>query len=133
MLINLDFQMLSFDKILLIIISLYIIVSNKNSNKNLLYSHVYDNPLVSIIIPVHNNIKYTLSCISSILTAESSIFYEIIIANDLSTDKTNFLIKKYFQKYKNIHIYNNNKIYNFLLNCNHAFKQAKGKYYSLLN
>ena len=121
--------MLSFDKILLIIISLYIIICKKN----ILYSYIFDIPLVSIIIPVHNNINYTCSCISSILTAESSIFYEIIIANDLSTDKTDFLIKKYFKKYKNIHIYNNNKILNFLLNCNHAFKQAKGKYILFLN
>ena len=92
-----------------------------------------DSPLVSIIIPVHNNFNYTYNCISSILDSEKSISFEIIISNDNSNDDTIFLKTKYFKNNKNIYIYNNHKAYNFLLNCKRAAKRARGKYLLFLN
>ena len=92
-----------------------------------------DSPLVSIIIPVHNNFNYTYNCISSILDSEKSLSFEIIISNDNSNDETTFLKTKYFKNNKNILVYNNHKVYNFLLNCKRATKKARGKYILFLN
>ena len=95
----------------------------------ILIAPLYDNPLVSIIIPVHNKFRYTYNLIFSILHINIAISYEIIIADDMSNDETK-LIDNYI---KNIIIIHNNKKYNFVRNCNKASKLAKGKYILFLN
>ena len=57
---------------------------------------MFDKPLVSIIIPVHNQFNYTFQCINSILTNDPIVPYEIIIADDMSSDKTK-IIEKYIK------------------------------------
>ena len=118
-----------FDKI--IILSLLIVLSIYT--KNIFNNYLFRSPLISIIIPVHNNFNYTCNCISSILNAENSLSYEIIISNDMSTDDTKMLKENNFQNITNLFIYNNNKKYNFLLNCNKAVKKSRGKYILFLN
>jgi len=78
---------------------------------------------------VHNNFIYTYNCIHSILKINPIIPYEIILADDMSTDQ-NKQIEKII---KNIIIIHNDKIYNFLISCNKASKFAKGKYLLFLN
>ena len=95
----------------------------------ILYVPLFNMPLISIIIPVHNNFRYTYKCISSILNINPVLPYEIIIADDLSKDTTKIL-EFYI---KNIIILHNEKQYNFLINCNIASKVAKGKYILFLN
>jgi GT2 family glycosyltransferase len=110
--------------VLLILINIFLI------KKNIVLKIPYfDKPLVSIIIPVHNNFRYTYNCIFSILEAEPIIPYEIIIGNDKSIDRTR-VIEKYIT---NIIVHNNNDKYNFLMNCNEAAKLSKGKYILFLN
>jgi GT2 family glycosyltransferase len=89
---------------------------------------LFINPLVSIIIPFHNNFKLAYNCIFSILQAEPIVPYEIIIGNDISTS----FKKKINQYISNIIFHNNNK-YNFLMNCNEMAKFSKGKYILFLN
>ena len=48
----------------------------------------FDNPQVSILIPMYNEIGYTVECISSILSSNPTVSYEIVIADDASTDET---------------------------------------------
>ncbi len=86
-------------------------------------------PLVSIIIPVFNQWEYTYKCLKSIVENTGDIPYEIIIADDASTDETRN-ITNYI---KNIRIIRNEDTLHFLGNCNKASKQAKGKYLHLLN
>lgn len=88
-----------------------------------------ENPLVSIIIPVYNQYIYTYKCIKSIFDYTKDIKYEIIIADDVSTDGTKFL-SSYV---KNVRVIRNEKNLRFLKNCNNAAKSARGKYIFFLN
>jgi len=87
-------------------------------------------PLVSIIIPVHNQFKYTYNCLKSIYDyTGKKVSYEIIIANDSSSDLTT----KINQIISNIEVVSTLTHFGFLKNCNHAAKYAKGKYIFFLN
>ena len=55
--------------------------------------------------------------------------YEIIIANDCSTDLTAQLE----DIISGVKVVTNEKNMRFLLNCNHAAKEAKGRYILFLN
>ena len=87
------------------------------------------NPVVSIIIPVHNQWEYTYGCVKAIIEHTQRIPYEIIIADDVSTDETRELTRYV----KNVVWVRNAKQLGFTLNCNNAARQAKGEYLLLLN
>ena len=89
----------------------------------------YENPAVSIVIPVYNQFEYTYNCLASILKNSGSVAYEIIIADDCSTDLTQELEKVV----DGINVLHNEKNLRFLLNCNNAAKHARGKYILFLN
>ncbi|WP_312504018.1 glycosyltransferase [Lacrimispora sp.] len=86
-------------------------------------------PMVSIIIPVYNQIHYTYACLASILEHTGDVVYEVIIADDVSTDATAELSK--FTE--NVIICRNETNQGFLRNCNQAAKAARGKYVMFLN
>lgn len=86
-------------------------------------------PLVSIIIPVYNQYNYTILCLWSILNHTKDISYEIIVADDNSTDET----KNLQTKIKNIKVIHNSSNMGFLKNCNSAAQFATGKYLVFLN
>ncbi len=88
-----------------------------------------ENPMVSIVIPVYNQIDYTYVCLASILEHTKDVPYEVIIADDVSTDATAELTK--FAE--NITICRNATNQGFLRNCNQAAKSARGKYVMFLN
>ncbi|MBQ6449889.1 glycosyltransferase [bacterium] len=86
-------------------------------------------PLVSIIIPVYNQFNYTYYCLASILKHTQDIDYEVIIADDCSTDLTTEIA----QLIDNIKIVRTPHNLRFLRNCNYAAKTARGKYILFLN
>ncbi len=99
-----------------------------NNNKKLEFQK-YNNPMVSIIIPVYNNFRHTYTCLYSILKNTKNISYEVIIADDNSNDATTKL-DNYIDGV--IHVKNKSNI-GFLCNCNNAAAQANGKYLLFLN
>ena len=89
----------------------------------------FQKPMVSIVIPVYNQYGFTMKCIESIKNCSGNITYEVILADDKSTDAT-VNIKK---TVKNLTVVRNRKNLRFLLNCNKAAKKVKGKYILFLN
>lgn len=88
-----------------------------------------ENPTVSIVIPVYNQIHYTYACLLSILEHTRDVSYEVIIADDVSTDATEHL-SEYAE---GLVICRNTTNQGFLRNCNQAAKHARGKYVMFLN
>lgn len=86
-------------------------------------------PLVSIIIPVYNQFSFTYKCLQSIKQNSETILYEIIIADDCSTDLTCVME----EKIKNVIRIKTGHNMKFLGNCNNAAKHARGKYILFLN
>ena len=90
---------------------------------------VVDQPEVSIVIPVYNQFEYTYNCLLSIKKNTVGCTYEVIVADDCSTDNVRELEKIV----TGANIIHNKKNLKFLLNCNNAANQAKGKYILFLN
>ncbi|MHB1406039.1 MAG: glycosyltransferase [Desulfitobacteriaceae bacterium] len=86
-------------------------------------------PVVSIIIPVHNQWVMTYSCLKSVLANTGNLAYEVILADDASTDETS-KVSDYVQ---NVRVLRSEENTGFLHNCNRAGKEARGKYILFLN
>ena len=85
-------------------------------------------PKVSVIIPVHNKVELTHRCIASLILSRTSCTYEIIIADDASTEDC--VLEKIFS---NAVIVRNKTNLGFLRTCNKAAATAKGEYIVFLN
>ena len=88
-------------------------------------------PLVSIILPAYNQVAYTYACVRSIIahTDFDETPYEVILADDVSTDAT-AEIGKYI---RGMVVCRNTENQGFLKNCNQAAKKALGEYIFFLN
>ncbi len=88
-----------------------------------------DNPIVSIVIPAYNQFTYTYYCLKSILDNSGDVGYEVILADDCSTDITTQIT----EVVKNIIVARTKTNLLFLKNCNNAACRARGKYILFLN
>jgi GT2 family glycosyltransferase len=86
-------------------------------------------PVVSIITPVRNQWAYTHSCLASLVKNSGTIPFEVIIADDVSTDQT----CQVGDLVENVRVVRNETNLGFLRNCNRAAKAARGKYLLFLN
>ena len=89
----------------------------------------FAHPLVSIVIPVYNQWETTRSCLISILENTQGIAYEVIVGDDGSTDETRNLL----EHASNVKRLVQEKNQGFLLNCNSAAREARGRYLLFLN
>ena len=89
----------------------------------------WEEPQVSIIIPVYNQFEYTYHCVKSIIKNSGNVSYEIIIANDCSQDLTT----RIQEILPGVICVTNEQNLRFLRNCNNAAKHAKGQYVLFLN
>lgn len=86
-------------------------------------------PKVSIVISVYNQFSFTFACLHSILKNTQNIDYELIIADDKSSDETVDILNRV----ENIRVIKPEKNSGYLRNTNNACEYAKGKYILLLN
>lgn len=56
-----------------------------------------DKPLVTVIVPAYNHENYIEDCLNSVV-AQSYNNMQIIVFNDGSKDKTDYVIKKFIEK-----------------------------------
>nr|MBQ0091005.1 glycosyltransferase [Candidatus Enterousia merdequi] len=96
---------------------------------NIFEFKTYKKPTVSLIIPVFNHYELTRNCLWSLLQHTKDVSYEIIIADDVSSDDT----KNISKHIKNIQHIRMKKNSGFGANVENAIKYANGKYIALLN
>jgi GT2 family glycosyltransferase len=96
---------------------------------------VVDKPLVSIIIPTINNLKYISQCVDSILESTTYPYFEIIITDTGTTDKE---VEAYYDKVVKNNpevklVRWNKKPFNFSDACNFGASKSNGEYLLFLN
>ena len=85
---------------------------------------------VSIIVPAYNQVAFTLECLLSIaMHAEAAITFEVIVADDASSDETAELM----QSIEHLRYVRNERNLGFLANCNEALTHVNGTYVLYLN
>ncbi|MBQ8769586.1 MAG: glycosyltransferase family 2 protein [Bacteroides sp.] len=85
----------------------------------------------SILVPVYNVEQYIVQCIESVLTQKISC-YELILADDGSTDKSGEICREYARRYDNIFYYKKNNE-GLLLTRRFLLKKAVGDYVIFLD
>ena len=86
-------------------------------------------PRVSVIIPVYNQIDHTLHCLKSIQIHFPRTSFEIIVADDCSTDSTESVLSRQ----DGITLVRHKENLGFLRSCNRAVEFARGEFVFLLN
>ena len=89
----------------------------------------HESPLVSVIIPVFNQVEFTVRCLASILKYLPAATFEIMVIDDGSTDSTEQLIGTI----PNVRYLKNKTNLGFLRSCNKAAADARGAYIMFLN
>src|ERR1700730_807922 len=85
---------------------------------------------VSIVVPAHNNVVYTLMCLLSLVQQKTLYVFEIIVGNDASSDATWLLIESLGGPI--VHVRHRERL-GFIRNCNACATRARGRYIVLLN
>ena len=90
-----------------------------------------DEPVVSIVIPVYNNIGYTTRCVQSIVRKSDfeATPYEVIVSDDCSTDETETTCKAI----SGLRYHRNAENRGFGFTCNAGADEARGDYVLFLN
>jgi GT2 family glycosyltransferase len=87
-------------------------------------------PAVSIVIPVYNQIRTTITCLQSIVdTWFESLAVQIVLVDDASNDET----IEFAKCLPGLTYLRNDTNLGFLLSCNRGAQLAKGKYICFLN
>ena len=86
-------------------------------------------PRLSILIPVFNEIDYTVDCLLSVMHTAPDQAYEVVLADDCSTDPQAALLAGI----PNLVLVRQAENQGFIRNCNAAFAKCRGDYVLLLN
>jgi GT2 family glycosyltransferase/glycosyltransferase involved in cell wall biosynthesis len=86
-------------------------------------------PLVTVVLPTYNGLHFTLACIDSIARFRPKVAYEVIVADNVSTDDT----EKVLKRRRDIRYVRHPENLGFLRSCNRAARMARGEFIFLLN
>lgn len=88
---------------------------------------------VSVVLLTYNQERYVKDALNSIVDQQFSGKWEVIIADDFSTDSTYEIIKSYQVKYPELfYVYFNDRNLGLALNYQNAVLKARGKYIAYL-
>lgn len=86
-------------------------------------------PRVSIIIPVHGQIEYTIRCLKSLRDHSTTASFEVIVVNDASPDNTHEILSRM----AGITLMDQKENRGFIRSCNTASDKARGEFLVFLN
>ena len=89
----------------------------------------FDEPLVSIVIPIYGQLGMTAGCLRSIEQGTEHIPYEVIVVDDCSPDDSSV----WLDRCSNVRIVSNETNQGFLHSTNSGVAVARGRYICLLN
>lgn len=90
---------------------------------------IHRKPQVTVLIPVHGKVEYTLACLKSIADHPPAASIEVIVLDDRSPDDSVNVL----QRVKNLRVIVNSENLGFLRSCNHGARSANGEYIFFLN
>lgn len=90
-------------------------------------------PVVSVIVPAYENLKYTLRAVYAVLESDDETAFEVIIVDDQSPDGSGKFLKESLGELSNVKVIINKKNLGFLRSCNAAVEHASGDYLCFLN
>lgn len=91
--------------------------------------NIYENPVVSVIIPVYGQIGYTLKCLASIAANPPQLPFEVIVVDDKSPDNS----AEALENVAGIRLIKNERNHGFIRSSNIGASLAQGKYLYFLN
>lgn len=91
-----------------------------------------DNPLISVLIPVHNSAHHLAESIESILS-QSYNNLEVLIIDDFSSDNSYQILRSFAKKDKRIKLKKNVKRYGIGITLNRMLLKAKGSYIAFMD
>jgi len=97
------------------------------------YALPQPNPLVSIIIPTHNQLGLLKQCLDSIKNKTDYKIYEIIVVDNRSDDQSTLEYLSSIDAVESVQVIKYNKEFNFSAINNFAVKAAKGEFLCFLN
>ncbi|MGE7138638.1 glycosyltransferase [Luteibacter sp. NPDC031894] len=86
-------------------------------------------PRVSVVIPVHGKIEYTLACLRSIANFPPSDPFEVVVVDDASPDNTASVLAEV----SGVRLLCNERNLGFVGSCNAGAAAARGEYLVFLN
>ena len=89
----------------------------------------HEKPLVSVIVPVYNQVRFTAACLNSILKELSTIPCEVIVVDDGCTDGT----AEYLSSCSGITVVTHKKNQGFVRSVNDGAAVARGRFLHFLN
>jgi len=90
---------------------------------------VPDEPEVSVIVPVFNQLHFTGSCLQSLVEVGADLRFEIIVVDDASSDGT----AEWLKRCEGIRAIHNRRNRGFIGSCNRGAKSARGRWLVFLN
>ncbi len=86
-------------------------------------------PVVSVIIPVHGKLEYTVACLLSIRRNAPSVAIEVVVVDDASADATEDVLRRW----PGLRYVRNAENLGFIGACNRGAELAAGRYVCFLN
>ncbi len=102
---------------------------SRPGNDRPVYFPRHENPLVSVVIPVYNNLRLTAACLNALLRELASIPVEVIVVDDGSTDGT----ADYLESCSGIRVITHVKNHGVVQSLNDGAAAARGRFLHFLN